>query len=75
MRHHCLKAEAAPGFDACFTATIGDNLRLPYTIVVGALKLARYVIGIDVLGEFHTRLTKCPDKRSFSSSIRSGNDQ
>ncbi len=61
MRHHRLKAEAASGFDACFTTTIGDRLRLPYTIVVGALKLGRYVIGIDVLAEFNTLLTKCLD--------------
>lgn len=75
MRHHCLEAEAASGLDAGFTATIGDSLRLPYTIVVGALKLARYVIGIDVFAEFNTRLTKCPGKGSFSRSIRPGNDQ
>ena len=61
MRHHCLKAEAASGFDACFTATIGDSLRLPDALVVGTLKLGGYVVGIDVLGEFNTRLMKCPD--------------
>jgi hypothetical protein len=61
MRHHGLKAEATSGLDACLTTTIGDNLRLPYTIVLRALKLASNVIGIYVFAELNTVLTKCLD--------------
>jgi hypothetical protein len=61
MRHHRLEAEAALGFDACVTATIGDDLRLPYAIVIGALKLKGDVVRIDVLAESDALPAKVSD--------------
>ncbi len=37
---------------------IGNNLRLSHTIIVGALKLAGDVIGINVLAEVDVSLLK-----------------
>ncbi len=48
VRHHRLEAEAALRFDAGVTPAIGDNLRLSHAFVVGALTLARDIVGIDI---------------------------
>src|SRR5580700_3941538 len=75
VRHHSLEAEASFLGDARRAMAIGNDLRSRRTLNIGAGKIARNVVGINVLAELDPVLDQHPGQRCLSGAVWPGHHQ